>query len=106
MSRPKQLVENLFALDISTYTQGMTMDSAEIEEALLALDTRQRAAVIRHALQTLDPKDTSSSQAEIDTAWREEFVRRLGALNTGQVTPIPLDEGFAQARAAIAAIHT
>ena len=84
----------------------MSMNPAEVEKALLALDHHDRAGIIHRALQNLDPDEPDFSQIEINAAWREELARRIDDVENGRVGLIPLDESFARARAAVSAIHT
>lgn len=73
---------------------------------MLALDQSELAALIHRGIEALDPGDTESSQEEIDARWREELRRRIEDVEQGRVETVPLDESFARARAAVAALHT
>lgn len=46
-----------------------------MEQALLALEPRERAAVIRRGLLSLDD-DEDAEARDRDAAWREEIMRR------------------------------
>ena len=81
----------------------MPMDVAEVEEAMLALDRRDLAALIHRGIQMLDSGDTNASQDEIDVAWRDELAHRIDEIQSGKVETVPLDESFARLRAKLAA---
>lgn len=49
------------------------MNVAEVEQALLALDERDRAAVIHRGLLSFETEDADTDQAEVDTAWQVEL---------------------------------
>lgn len=90
-------------IHVAAYTDGMSMDAAEIERAMLALDRRDLAALIRRGIQALDDGDATAPQNEIDAAWRDEVAQRIDDVRSGKVTTTPLEDSFAEARAAIAA---
>lgn len=79
------------------------MNVAEVERALLALDQRDRAAVIHRGLQSLGPEDANVDQSEIDAAWRTELRRRIDDVESGKVELLDVDESHAQLRAELAA---
>lgn len=81
------------------------MNVAEVEQALLALDQHDRAAVIHRGLQSLHPEDTSMDQSEVDAAWRTELRRRIDDIETGNVELLDADEVHAQIRAELAAMR-
>lgn len=89
---------------LPTYAGGMSMNPAEVEQAMLALDRRDLAALIHRGIQALDHGDSEASQDEIDAAWRDELNKRIDDIESGQVEAIPLEESFARARAAVAAM--
>lgn len=76
---------------------SMTMD--QVEEALLALNRRDRAAVIQRGLRSLDDEIEETSQEEIDAAWRDELSRRIDDIESGKVKMLSHDEVFARTRA-------
>ncbi len=82
---------------------SMTMD--QVEEALLALNRRDRAAVIQRGLRSLDDEIEETPQEEIDAAWRDELSRRIDDIESGKVKMLSHDEVFARARAEIAALY-
>jgi hypothetical protein len=71
----------------------MTID--EITREALRLDPTRRANLARERLASLD----DLSEGEIAQLWLEEAERRHLEVESGKVTPIPMDEVFAQARA-------
>ena len=81
----------------------MSMSVAEIEQALLALDQHDRAAVIHRGLQSLHPEDANVDQDTIDAAWRIELRRRIDDIESGKVELLDVDESHAQLRAELAA---
>lgn len=78
----------------------MALTAIEVEEALLALDRRDRAAVIRRGLQTLEPDD-GDPQSDVAAAWRVELRRRIDEIESGDIETIPFEDAMAGARAAI-----
>lgn len=80
-----------------------SMNVADVEQALLALDERDRAAVIHSGLRSLRDKDADADQEEIDAAWRAELRRRIDEIESGKVELLDLDESHAQLRAELAA---
>jgi len=81
------------------------MNVAKVEEAMLALDRRDLAALIHRGIQVLDHGDIEAPQDDIDTTWRDELDNRIDDIQSGKVETMPLDESFARARAAVAAIR-
>ncbi len=84
----------------------MSMNGADVERALLALDQRERAAVIHRGLQSLDPEGSNVAQGEADVAWRTELRRRIDDIESGRVELLDVDESHAQLRAELAARRT
>ena len=83
----------------------MSMSLAEVEQAFLALDRRDRAALIHRGLQSLDTEDAQVDQAEVDAAWRGELRRRIDDIESGKVELLDADEVHAQIRAELAAMR-
>ncbi|MBE6477367.1 MAG: hypothetical protein E7Z97_04750 [Propionibacteriaceae bacterium] len=54
----------------------MTARAVRVEQALLALEPRERAAVIHRGLLSLDDEDEGAETKDRDAAWREEITRR------------------------------
>ncbi|MBM9464009.1 addiction module protein [Aeromicrobium sp. YIM 150415] len=82
----------------------MTSDAVEVERALLALDTHERAAVIHRVLSSLDDeRDAGADQVRVDAAWRAELRRRVDGVESGQVQLLEVDESHAQLRDELAA---
>ncbi len=82
---------------------SMTMD--QVEEALLALNRRDRAAVIQRGLRSLDDEIEETSQEEIDAAWRDELSRRIDDIESGKVKMLSFDEVLANVRDELAKIR-
>lgn len=72
----------------------MTID--ELKREALRLDPSKRADLAHELLVSLDDLPDS----EIERLWLEEAARREAEVASGAVTPIPMDEVFAKARAA------
>lgn len=72
----------------------MTID--ELKREALRLDPSTRASLARDLLVSLD----DLTEAEVERLWLEEAARRDAEMASGQVKPIPMDEVFAEARAA------
>ena len=72
----------------------MTID--ELKREALQLDASTRASLARELLGSLD----NLSEAEVERLWLEEAVRRDEEMASGKVQPIPMDEVFAELRAA------
>jgi len=68
----------------------------ELRREALQLDASTRASLARDLLGSLD----SLSEAEVERLWLEEAVRRDEEMVSGKVQPIPMDEVFAELRAA------
>lgn len=84
----------------------MALDVVEVERALLALAPQDRAAVIHSGLLSLDDVGgIDGDQAEIDTAWRAEFRRRIDDIETGKVKLVSGQESEARVRALLAELH-
>lgn len=83
----------------------MSMSLAEVEQAFLALDRRDRAALIHRGLQSLDTEDDQVDQAEVDATWRGELRRRIDDIESGKIELLDADEVHAQIRAELAAMR-
>lgn len=84
----------------------MAPDVAEIERALLALAPQDRAAVIHNGLLSLDNEGSiDGDQADVDTAWRDEFRRRIDDIESGKVKLVTGEESEARVRALLAELH-
>ncbi len=68
------------------------MNVAEVEQAMLALDKRDLAALIHRGIQALDESDTEVSQTEVESAWNAEFRRRIDEVESGQVELLTTDD--------------
>ncbi len=79
-------------ITVATYTRGMSMNVAEIEQAMLALDKRELATLIHRGIQAPDESETETPQPEVDAAWNVEFRRRIDEVESGQVELLPDDD--------------
>jgi hypothetical protein len=75
--------------------QDMQATVTEIESQAMRLTPEDRALLADHLLASLSP-DTS-----VESAWVEESLNRLAALDSGAVEGIALESALAQARNAI-----
>jgi len=73
----------------------MSIDELEAEVKKLSL--RERAALARRIVESLD----ELSEQEIETLWIEEAERRLDELEHGQVIEVSAEEVLRRARASI-----
>ncbi len=73
------------------------MSLKEIEAKIKKLDLKERAALAKWIVESLD----DLSEAEIEALWAEEAERRLDEMEQGQVTEIPAKEVLRRARTAI-----
>ena len=73
------------------------MSLNELEVEIKKLDLRDRAALAKWIVESLD----ELSPAEIDVLWAEEAERRLDELEQGLVVEVPAEEALRRARAAI-----
>ena len=73
------------------------MGLKEIESEIKRLDLKDRAALAKWIVESLD----ELSEAEIEALWAEEAERRLDELEQGLVSEIPAEEALRRARAAI-----
>lgn len=81
----------------------MSLNITEVEQALLALDQRDRAAVIQRGLRSLDADDGTSVPSDIDEAWRLELEQRIEEIESGAVELLDAGESHSQLRAELAA---
>lgn len=72
----------------------MTID--ELKREALRLDPSSRASLARELLGSLD----ALTEDEVERLWLEEAMRRDAQMAAGEVQPIPMDEVFAELRAA------
>ena len=70
----------------------MSMNVAEIEQAMLALEKHELATLIHRGIQALDESETEAPQAEVDAAWNAEFRRRINEVESGQVELLTADD--------------
>jgi putative addiction module component (TIGR02574 family) len=73
------------------------MGISEIEAEIRKLPARDRAALAKWIVESLD----ELSESGIEALWAEEAERRLDELEQGLVTEVPAEEVVRRARAAI-----
>jgi hypothetical protein len=73
------------------------MSIKEIEAEIKKLDLKDRAALAKWIVESLD----DLSELEVDVLWAEEAERRLDEMQRGMVTEIPAKEVLRRARASI-----
>jgi len=73
------------------------MGIKELEAEINKLDLKDRAALAKRIVESLD----ELSEAEIEALWTEEAEQRLDELEQGVVKEIPAEEALRRARAAI-----
>ena len=73
------------------------MSLKEIKAAIRKLDLKDRAALAKWIVESLE----DLSEAEVEALWAEEAERRLDEIERGQVNEMPAKEVLRRARAAI-----
>jgi hypothetical protein len=73
------------------------MSLKELEAEIKKLDLKDRAALAKWIVESLD----EMSEAEIEALWTEEAERRLDELEQGSLSEIPAEEALRRARTAI-----
>jgi hypothetical protein len=73
------------------------MSLKEIEAEIKKLDLKDRAALAKWIVESLD----DLSEEEVQALWAEEAERRLDEMEQGEVPEIPAKEALRRARAAI-----
>ncbi|MHB9029543.1 MAG: addiction module protein [Candidatus Latescibacterota bacterium] len=73
------------------------MSLKEIEAEIKKLDLKERAALAKWIVESLD----ELSEAEVEALWAEEAERRLDEMERGQVTEIPAEAVLRRDRDAI-----
>ena len=73
------------------------MSLEELETEIRKLALKERAALAKWIVQTLD----DLSESELEALWAEEAERRLDELEQGVAAEIPTEEALRRARAAI-----
>ena len=73
------------------------MSLKEIEAQIKKLDLKDRAALAKWIVESLD----ELSEVEIEGLWAEEAERRLDEMENGRVTEIPAKEVLRRAKAVI-----
>lgn len=79
------------------------MTATEVERALLALDQRDRAAVIHRVLPSLEGEGANVDQDVVNAAWHSELRRRIEDVESGKVELLDVDKSHADLRAELAA---
>ncbi len=73
------------------------MNLEQLEAEIRKLNLKERAALAKRIVQSLD----ELSESEIEALWVEEAERRLDELEQGLATEIPAEEVLRRARTAI-----
>ncbi len=73
------------------------MSLEQLEAEIRGLNLKERAALAKWIIQSLD----ELSESEFEALWVEEAERRLDDLEQGLATEIPAEEMLPRARAAI-----
>ncbi len=66
----------------------------DIAAEVLALPPEARVDLVDRIVESLDPVD----DPEIRSIWAAEAMRRIEEVESGKVTPIPMDEALADLR--------
>jgi len=75
-------------------TRKEITDFREIENSALELNEKQRAALAKRLITSLD----EHVDENIDQAWIDEVRRRKEEIKSGKVTPVPGEEVHREAR--------
>ncbi|MFT3944993.1 MAG: addiction module protein [Ancrocorticia sp.] len=81
----------------------MSMTMAQVEEALMALDRHEQAAILQRGIRNLDTRSEDLPQAEVEAAWRDELSKRIDDIRSGAVELLDFDESHRQIRAQLIA---
>ena len=81
----------------------MSMTMAQVEEALMALDRREQAAILQRGIRNLDTRSEDLPQDEVEAAWRDELSKRIDVIRSGAVELLDFDESHRQIRAQLIA---
>ena len=81
----------------------MTMTMAQVEEALMALDRHEQAAILQRGIRNLDTRSEDLPQDEVEAAWRDELSKRIDDIRSGAVELLDFDESHRQIRAQLIA---
>ena len=79
------------------------MTMAQAEEALMALDRREQAAILQRGIRNLDTRSEDLPQDEVEAAWRDELSKRIDDIRSGAVELLDFDESHRQIRAQLIA---
>lgn len=79
------------------------MTMAQVEEALMALDRREQAAILQRGIRNLDTRSEDLPQDEVEAAWRDELSKRIDDIRSGAVELLDFDESHRQIRAQLIA---
>lgn len=81
----------------------MSKNMAQAEEALMALDRREQAALLQRGIRNLETRSEDLPQDEVEAAWRDELSRRIDDIRSGAVELLDFDESHRQIRAELIA---
>jgi putative addiction module component (TIGR02574 family) len=71
----------------------MTKDAEQVLQQAMGLDASDRVELADRLWETLESEDGLSSDPPYTAAWEAEIRRRLAAIDTGESTSIPLEQG-------------
>ena len=84
----------------------MSSNVYEVEQALLSLSQKERAAVIQRGIDSLEPPEhVAIPDSDNESAWTAEALRRLKEVKDNKVNLLDLEESHRQLRAVLAIRH-
>jgi hypothetical protein len=95
---PATCLGRKYIVETGVQPRGTLMGIKKIEADIKKLDLRDRAALAKWIVESLD----DLSESEVAALWAEEAERRLDEMERGQVKEIPAKEVLRRARASIA----
>lgn len=81
----------------------MSKNMAQAEEALMALDRREQAALLQRGIRNLETRSEDLPQDEVEAAWRDELSKRIDYIHSGAVELLDFDESHQRIRAQLIA---
>jgi putative addiction module component (TIGR02574 family) len=95
---PKSAIGNKPRRDTITGAKTMSVIPKELQDQVMRLPVRLRARLAEQLIASLEQEPVD---AEAETLWTTEALRRADELSTGKVKGIPAERAFAKARSAI-----
>lgn len=81
----------------------MSMTMAQVEEAFMALDRREQAAILQRGIRNLDTRSGELPQDIVDAEWRDELSKRIDDIHSGAAELLDFYESHRQIRAQLIA---